>query len=931
MGGLHKRSGSLRCVMAGVVMVLLATPFASGRALIDPPAALSAVWPSVDYDPAIPTAASVLGFDIGTEMARHDEVSRYFEALAAAAPDRMRLFEYGESWEGRKLIYGVIGNTGNLSRLNEIKQGLAQLADPRRLAKGEAESLIRSLPAVVWLAYSVHGNEPGTTDAALLTAYHLLAARGDARVPKMLDETLVVIVPLQNPDGRERFINGNRAARGLEPDPSPLSAERDEPWPGGRMNHYVFDMNRDWFTQTQPEMRAHVATLLEWMPVVVADVHEMGTNQTYFFPPEAEPLNPHLTRTQLDNVERIARNHAAWFDQFGLRYFNREIFDGFFPGYGSGWPNYQGASAMVYEQGSSRGLVARRSDGSLLHFADTVKSQFIASLSTVEVVANNRERFLRDFAAFRASAVAEGQRESIKAYVIPESGDADMAARLAVTLARNGIEVRRATTDFAACGRRFDSGSYVVSAAQPTKRLIRTLLDEKTEMDPQFVKRQQARVDRGLPDEIYDVTAWSLPLMFNVPVTPCGNDPVVSGEPIATDWSLAGSVQGAQTSVGYVVPWGSTASARFLTAALRAGLAVQSSNKPFSLGGVSYPAGSLFIDAVKSPSNLREVVERVARESGVTAVAIADSWVTEGPSLGSFNMVHMPLPRVALAWDEPTERYSAGHARFVLERQFGYPVTLIRTRRLASANLDGFDVILLPAEGGSYSAALGKRGADNLKGWVQRGGVLIGVGSATRYLAEEGVELLPLKLENAIAAVDKEKSDQGNGGQTGKPKAGESKGPGGNQGDARVPGSALTTLADLEAAERPLDVKPRPVAGVLARAQVEPEHWLTAGVAERLHVLVTGNDIFAPVRRNEADTVVRFAAPGEVLASGVIWEENRRQLAFKPFVVSKQTGQGMVIGFTADPNFRAHMAGLNLLFMNAIFRGAAMTHDATTQ
>ena len=202
MGGLHKRSGSLRCVMAGVVMVLLATPFASGRALIDPPAALSAVWPSVDYDPAIPTAASVLGFDIGTEMARHDEVSRYFEALAAAAPDRMRLFEYGESWEGRKLIYGVIGNTGNLSRLNEIKQGLAQLADPRRLAKGEAESLIRSLPAVVWLAYSVHGNEPGTTDAALLTAYHLLAARGDARVPKMLDETLVVIVPMQNTYGR---------------------------------------------------------------------------------------------------------------------------------------------------------------------------------------------------------------------------------------------------------------------------------------------------------------------------------------------------------------------------------------------------------------------------------------------------------------------------------------------------------------------------------------------------------------------------------------------------------------------------------------------------------------------------------------------------------------------------------------------------------
>lgn len=907
-------------------MVLLAAPLVSGRALTEPPAALLSAWPAADYDPAIPTTASVLGFDLGAEMARHDEVTRYFQALAAAAPDRMKVLEYGESWEGRKLIYGVIGSADNLARLNEIKPNLVKLADPRRLAKGEAEELIRSLPAVVWLAYSVHGNEPGTTDAALLTAYHLLAARGDSRVPKMLEETLVVIVPLQNPDGRERFINANRAARGLEPDPSPLSAERDEPWPGGRMNHYVFDMNRDWFTQTQPEMRAHVATLLEWMPVVVADVHEMGTNQTYFFPPEADPLNPHLTRTQLDNVERIARNHAAWFDQFGLRYFNREIFDGFFPGYGSGWPNYQGASAMVYEQGSSRGLVARRSDGSLLHFSDTVKSQFIASLSTIEVVANNRERFLRDFAAFRASAVAEGQREAIKAYVITESADADMAARLAVTLARNGIEVRRAGASFSACGQRFAAGSYVVSAAQPTKRLIRTLLDEKTEMDPEFVKRQQARVDKGLSDEIYDVTAWSLPLMFNVPVIPCSNDPVISGDWITADWSLPGAVRGGQSAVGYVVPWGSTASARFLTAGLRAGLTVQSSNKSFSLGGVRYPAGSLFVDAVRSPSNVHVVVERLARETGVTATSISDSWVTEGPSLGSANMVHMPLPRVALAWDEPTERYSAGHARFVLERQFGYPVTLIRTRRLASANLDGFDVILLPGEGGSYSATLGKKGADNLKSWVQRGGVLIGLGTGMRYLAEGDAALLPLKLENA--AVVKEKNDQA---KNGKPGTSESKAAGDEQGEGRVAGSMLDDLAALESAEKPLDVKPRPVAGVLARAQADDEHWLTAGVAARLHVLVTGNDIFAPVRRNEADTVARFAGPDEVLASGVIWEENRRQLAYKPFVVSKATGRGLVIGFAADPNFRAHMAGLNLLFMNAIFRGAAMTHDATTQ
>ncbi len=917
-------------IVVASLLCAVAPPWSAARAPIAASASSVEYWPGADYDPSIPSVRRVLGFEFGAEMARADQVTRYFEALAAAAPQRMRTFEYGESWEGRKLIYGVISSERNISRLEEIKSAMAKLADPRRLGPGESAAIIQSMPAVVWLSHSVHGNEPGTTDAALLTAYHLLASRGDPRVAKMLEETVIVVLPLQNPDGRERFINSNRAARGLEPDPSPLSAERDEPWPGGRMNHYVFDMNRDWFTQTQPERRAHVGLMLEWMPVVVADIHEMGANQTFFFPPEADPLNPHLTSKQLSNVELIARNNAAWFDKAGLRYFNREIFDGFFPGYGSGWPNYQGASAMVYEQGSSRGLVARRSDGSLLHFSDTVKSQFIASLSAVEVVANNRSRFLTDFANYRATAVAEGQREPVKAYVIPEAPDADMAARLAVTLARNGIDVRRAEAAFAACGRRFEAGSYVVSAAQPTKRLIRTLLDEKTEMKADFVKRQEERVSKGLPDEIYDVTAWSLPLMFNVPAVACNNDPIVKGTLVARDWQPSGTVIGEASSVGYLVPWGSTASARFLTAALRAGLPVKSSNKEFTLGSVRYPAGSLFVDGALASENLASRVLELARQSGARVTAVSDSWVTDGPSLGSPNMLHMPLPRVALVWDEPTERYSAGHARFVLERQFGYPVTLIRARRVSAANLDGFDVIVVPGEGGSYAAAFGKRGAENLKNWVQRGGVLIGLGSGTRYLAEKGIDLLPLKLENALES-DATKDSSAKAGAGAKTDSATSDSDKSDDADSRVDAKELTTEVDLQKAERPLKAPPRPVAGVLARADVEDEHWLTAGVASRLNVLVTGNDIYAPVRLNDADTVARFAAPDQVLASGVLWEENRRQLAFKPFVVSKATGRGVVVGFTADPNFRAHMAGLNLIFINAIFRGAAITYDANTQ
>jgi hypothetical protein len=911
-------------LLAGAVLLVLAVmPLTSSARppLPGDPASPRVSWPDADYDPAIPAAEAVLGYPIGSELARHAEVRRYFEALAAAAPDRIRLFDIGESWQGRRLFYAAIGSPANIARLEQIRADMARLADPRGLAPGESARLVASLPAIVWLAYSVHGNEPGTTDAALKTAYHLLASRGDPRVARMREETLVLIAPLQNPDGRERFIESTRAGRGLEPDPSPLSAERDEPWPGGRSNHYLFDMNRDWFTQTQPEIRAHAAALLSWNPVVVVDVHEMGTDRTYFFPPEAEPFNPHLTAAQLANTERIGRNNAAWFDRFGLRYFTREVYDGFFPGYGSGWPNYHGASAMVYEQASSRGLVARRSDGSILRFADTVQSQFIASLSAIEVAADNRDKFLRDFADYRASAVAEGRREPVKAYVLSAEPDADMAARLAVTLARNGIEVGRAGTAFQACGRRFPAGSFVVSAAQPAKRLVRTLLDEKTPMDPAFLKKQAERVARGLPDQIYDVTAWSLPLMFNVPAFTCASLPDVATAPVGPDWQLPGRVVNPGARVAFLVPWGSTASARLLTAALRAGITVYSSNKPFTAGGVVYPAGSLVIP-VAGTSGLAARLEALAAASGATVTGVDEGWVSDGPGFGSPSVLFMPTPRVALLWDDPTDRHSAGSARFVLERQFGYPVTPIRTRRLESAVLDGFDVIVVPGEGGSYRSALGKPGVDNLKDWVSRGGVLVALGSGTRLLADPDVDLLPIRLEYGVFGADESEAGQDGGEERESGKEGGAAG-------GRVPGTILATEADLEKATQPDREPPRVVAGVLAEAVVaDPEHWLAAGLSPKLNVLVTGNDIYSPARQNAADTVVRFAGPDSVLKSGVLWENSGKQLAFKPFVVSRKHGRGLAIGFTADPNFRAHLAGLNLVFVNAIFRGAASVYDA---
>mgnify|MGYP003648415900 CR=1 FL=1 len=295
------------------------------------------------YDPAIPTAQTALGHEFGAEITPPDRAIAYLHALQAAAPDRVRVVEYATSWEGRTLAYAIIANADTMQRLDAIQADLQQLADPRGLDADARDRLIASTPAVVWLSYGVHGDEISSTDAGLRTAYHLLAARNDAGVDRILDQTIIIIDPVQNPDGRARFLNSFTAARGLRPDENRFTAEHDQPWPGGRVNHYLFDMNRDWFAMTQPETHGRVAAMLDWRPVVVVDAHEMGGDSSYFFAPSAEPFNPNVVQSQRDAQDLIGRNHARWFDRLGYDYFTREVFDAFYPGYGDMWPTLQGA------------------------------------------------------------------------------------------------------------------------------------------------------------------------------------------------------------------------------------------------------------------------------------------------------------------------------------------------------------------------------------------------------------------------------------------------------------------------------------------------------------------------------------------------------------------------------------------------------------
>lgn len=865
------------------------------------PATAEVVWPETSYDADIPTVESVLGYPSGERITWSHDVRRYFEALKAAAPDQVMIEDMATSWEGRQLFYAAISSPANMARVAEIQAGMHQLMDPET-SRSEAAALIDSLPAVTWLAYGVHGNEISSSDAAMMTAYHLLAARDEARVADILEHSIVVLVPMQNPDGRDRFIHRFETALGLEPSSDRLSAEHNEPWPAGRTNHYLFDLNRDWFIRTQPETRGHADAVREWLPVAFVDLHEMGSDSTYYFAPEAVPYNPHLARDQRASLQLFGRNNARWFDQFGIDYFTREVYDAFYPGYGASWPSYFGSVAMTYEQASSRGLLVRQYDGVEVPYEQTVRNHFLTSLATAETVAVNREKLLTDFRAYQLSAVEEGKEEDVRAFVIPAQADQDGVDRLGALLAAQGARIERATDNFKACGRAFGAGSLVINLDQPAKRMLRTLLDRDVPMDPDFVAEQERLHAKNLPDEMYDVTAWSLPMLFNLDSVTCGRRVQTQSTVVSGD-VLPAAPAPEPASVAYVVPWGEQNAVRLLAMALRDGLAVKSSDRAFTLAGVEYPAGTLIIDVADNPADLHASITRYVAETRADVVSVNDSWVTAGPSFGSERVVRMNAPRIAMAWDEPTSSYSAGNFRFVVERQFGYPVTPIRVADLAGADLSRYQVLVLPDSWRGYTGALSAGDIEILKDWVRRGGVIVALGGATRTLAHPDVDLLPVSREYRI--TDGEDAESGD-----------------EDREARVAGKALDAEGYAAAIEME-NADPATMGGAMLRAVVDPDHWLGAGVAETLHVLSRRADAYTPLKLDQGVNVARYVGADELVASGHVWDKTRRQLAWKPFVMAADYGRGQVIGFTQDPTVRAYQDGLHVLVANALFRSAA--------
>jgi Zinc carboxypeptidase len=844
--------------------------------------ALAQSYAQAEFDAAMPTLTEVIGHQPGERITSPEETARYLEALVAAAPDRARMVEYAKTWQGRPLHYVVLTAPENMARIEAIQSDMANVAAGRP-SNGAA------LP-VTWLAYSVHGNEIASTDAAIMMAYHLLAAPSDPRVQQIMSETIVVLDPVQNPDGRARFVNHFRGALGMTPIGDRQAAEHDETWPSGRVNHYMFDLNRDWFTLSQPETRGKVAAFNEWNPVVVADIHEMGGDQTYFFAPAADPVNPNITPEQLSLYELIGRNNARNFDRIGEPYFTREIFDLFYPGYGDTWNAHQGAIGMTYEQGSSRGLIWDRRDGTVLPYATTVRNHFIASLSTAEAVALNAQRFLGDYADYRRSN-ANGA-SGTGAYVIDLASRRWNAEHLGRRLAAQGIQVVRRSGSVTVCGRSYPNGYIAVPQAQPSGKLVRSLLDKDTQLPREFILEQEKRRSIDLDHELYDVTAWSVGAMSGVKIDVCNR--AVSGDPLRGDEPIA-PVGAGTGAYAVAVPWSDSGQARLVTLALREGIEASSTDEAFTKNGRTFPRGTvLFPVAKNSPEKMARLRELVA-EIGAETVAIGDSWVEDGPNLGSSAFRRLTVPKVAIAWDEGISQLSAGALRFVVEQRLGLPVVPIRTNRFGRADLSDYDVVLVP--NGSPRGTLGASGIRNLRSFVSRGGVLVAIGNSLGAFASGDDPLLSIQREAALGLSASD--DSGEAG-------------------ALTQASEITSEEEYRDAIANQEALPDTLPGALLNTVADTEHFLSAGYDDGAVVLASGSTVFTPLDRSDGSNVMRFAAPDALIESGYVWDENRRQLAFKPFMMAQGSGRGLTIGFAHDPSTRAFLDGLDLLIANAV-------------
>ena len=854
-----------------------------------------------------PSPEAFLGYRLGARFTPHYKIVNYFKAVAQALPGQVRVEQYGETYEGRPLLLAFIASPENLSRLEAIRLNNLRLAGITDGTGGTGSD--DNAPAIVWLSYNVHGNEPSSSEAAMKTLYELVNPANE-RSKEWLKNTIVIIDPCINPDGRDRYVNWFNNVVGRHADPDPQSREHHEPWPGGRVNHYDFDLNRDWAWQTQIETQQRVKKYNSWLPQVHVDFHEQGYNNPYYFAPAAEPYHDVITPWQREFQVMIGKNNAKYFDQHGWLYFTKEEFDLFYPSYGDTYPTYNGAIGMTFEQGghSRGGLAVITADEDTLTLADRLEHHYTTGMSTVEMSSLNAGRLIKEFRKYFADAVNHPLGE-FKAYLIKDDPYGDRLERLKTLLDKNDIGWTPVNTgnftglDYET-GKiapfKAGTGDIVINANQPRSNLLRVLFE---------------RTSRISDSVTYDITAWSIPFVYGLQAyglnayvgganaANASTAPVASSSattsPAPSTTAAASSSAGtasasssaatsadAQPGYGYAVRWAGLNSARFLAALLKKGIKIRYSEQAFQSGGQTYDKGTLIVTTTGNNAlgnTLWPFVGEAAKTAGVVLSPIASGFVDKGADFGSGRVHLIHKPRVAVLTGDEVSPLNAGEVWHFFEQQLDYPVTELNASEIAHLDLKNYDVLIMP--NGYYRSLADKNAADPVRNWVKEGGRLIAMENAVVQLS---------KLEWGIKA----KTDDGDKKDDDKDKKDDD----------------YSSLHRYESRQR--DEVASSVPGSIYRVELDNSHPLAFGYPDHYYTLKQDDNVYEFIK--EGGWNVGVIKKNDYV-SGFTGNKAKARLKDGLIFGVEDMGRGEVIYMADDPLFRSFWENGKLLFCNAVF------------
>ena len=808
---------------------------------------------NVSYNPNIPTPKSSIGHQVGDWHITHDKLVQYMYALASSS-DRITIEDRGATFEGRPLLLLTITSANNHLNIETIRQQHLELTQ-----KEPSTTNINEMPIVVQQGFSIHGNEPSGSNAALAVAYYLAAAQGPA-IDTLLNNTVILFDPSYNPDGLQRFAYWANTNKSKNINPDPNDREYDEVWPGGRTNHYWFDMNRDWLPVQLPESRARIATFHKWMPNILTDHHEMGTNSSFFFQPgipsRTHPLTPQQNQ---DLTGEIGTYHATAFDKIGSFYYSKESFDDFYYGKGSTFPDINGSIGILFEQASSRGH-AQESVNGILTFPFTIRNQFTAALSTLEAAVAMRQKILSYQQEFYQQAFKEAAKAD--AIVFGDEKDPSKAYHLAEILMRQNIQVHKIANDFTSKGKRYTKeSSYAVPKNQRQHRLINAMFEKRTEFKDSL---------------FYDVSAWTLPLAFNLDYNQ--NIPTDKvGEKITT-LTKPGATAPKYSEYGYLMQWHDYYTPKALNMLLKKGIRAKVGMTPFTSQDKEYDYGTILIPVQNqdlSPKDIAKAIEEIVAQTGVT-IDPANSGQTQKVNLGSNQFKALKLPKVAMLVGDGINPYDAGEIWHLFDQRYDMHITKLDTKNFRRVDISKYTDIIMPATRGN---ALNKDAAKKLKTWVQNGGTLIGYKSAGKWLEKNEFMKMTFK-------------------------------------------SNKTTATDISFEQRSNYNGAQYIGGAIFQTTLDRSHPIAFGYKNKNLPVFRNTTLFIEADKNSYNNPIKYTA--SPLLSGYISLPNLELLKNTvPFKKAK-LGRGNVLYFTDNTNFRAFWYGTNKLLMNAIFFGDHM-------